>query len=190
MAGNFQRNRKKICFILVPETFLPSWWSSINRSALAAPSCSESRLHFDVNSMADENKAKGVDPNLRHAMPLEFSPKAFTLPVPTLKHDFRLACKLAERIPIGPTAAGGGHCNWIGLACGYYNATWGAGIIVPGGQDNQVVGPTSARMSTRTSCSGGMTALMSPFTRRVGGPSEPGNKRHWKSCSIQWRPTA
>lgn len=90
--------------------------------------------------MADENKAKDVDPNIRDAMPMEFSPEAFKLPVPTLKHDFRLACKLVGRIPIGPTATGGGHRNWIGLAGGYFNATWGAGIIVPGGQDNQVVG--------------------------------------------------
>ena len=38
------------------------------------------------------------------------------------------------------TAAGGGHRNWIGLEGGHFNATWGNGIVVPGGQDNQVVG--------------------------------------------------
>ena len=81
-----------------------------------------------------------ADADLRDTMPVGFSSGAFKLPVPSLEHDFRLACKLAERISIGPTAAGGGHRNWIGLEGGHFNATWGNGIVVPGGQDNQVVG--------------------------------------------------
>lgn len=90
--------------------------------------------------MAEQERALDADPDLRDTMPAGFSVEAFSLPIPSLKHDFRLACKLAERIPIGPTAAGGGQRNWIGLAGGHFNATWGKGIIVPGGQDNQVVG--------------------------------------------------
>ena len=90
--------------------------------------------------MTEHEKARDLAPDLRDAMPAGFSAEAFPLPVPSLKHDFRLACRLSERISIGPTAAGGGHRNWIGLEGGHFKASWGFGIVVPGGQDNQVVG--------------------------------------------------
>lgn len=95
--------------------------------------------------MTKPENAQDANPVLRDAMPVAFSAEAFPLPIPSLKPDFRLACKLSERIPIGPTAAGGGHRNWIGLEGGHFEATWGSGIIIPGGQDNQVVG---ANLST------------------------------------------
>jgi hypothetical protein len=84
--------------------------------------------------MADEAQ------ELVDGLPANFSPSAFPLPTPTLALDFRLACTLQPKIPIGPTPAGGQR-NWIGIGPGWFAGTWGRGVVVPGGQDNQVVSP-------------------------------------------------
>jgi hypothetical protein len=135
--------------------------------------------------------------HVEDAMPAGFSAESYPLPVPSLQHDFRLACRLSERIPIGPTAAGGGHRNWIGLEGGHFQATWGSGIVVPGGQDNQVVGTDlSTHVDTqyllktddgayitvhtegwRTAGAGGQEALKKLFDPRAADTVSPGDYR-------------
>jgi hypothetical protein len=79
-----------------------------------------------------EERVDGLPPN--------FSKVSFPLPTPKLTHDFRLACTLQPKIPIGPTPAGGQR-NWIIIGPGWFSATWAKGTVVPGGQDNQIVSP-------------------------------------------------
>ncbi|CAK7217467.1 hypothetical protein SCUCBS95973_003162 [Sporothrix curviconia] len=90
--------------------------------------------------MPDSVKASPFPEIPSRSLPAEFAPSASPLPVPALEPDFRLVCNLAQRIPVGPTPTGGQR-NWIGIADGWFAGRWGAGVVVPGGQDNQVVTP-------------------------------------------------
>ncbi|KAH8803133.1 hypothetical protein F5884DRAFT_888264 [Xylogone sp. PMI_703] len=70
-----------------------------------------------------------------------------SLPHPSLNLDFRMAVKLEPRISVGPTPLG--QRNWIAFTGGTWSGTWGAGTVLPGGQDCQLVTPDgSARVET------------------------------------------
>ncbi|KAA8902932.1 hypothetical protein FN846DRAFT_920092 [Sphaerosporella brunnea] len=77
---------------------------------------------------------------------LPFGPDGnLTLPSPTLTPDFRIIFDLGQRVAVGPGPWG--QRNWIPFTGGRWVAKWGAGTIVDGGQDSQVViGDLSARV--------------------------------------------
>ncbi|KAM0752704.1 hypothetical protein T439DRAFT_323319 [Meredithblackwellia eburnea MCA 4105] len=79
------------------------------------------------------------------------------IPVPTLKHSFRLACDLEAVRSVGEGLYGDGSAmNWINFTGGHWEGTFGSGEVVAGGQDSQVImspdhpsAPFSALLSTR-----------------------------------------
>ncbi|KAH8654442.1 hypothetical protein BGZ60DRAFT_418524 [Tricladium varicosporioides] len=70
-----------------------------------------------------------------------------SLPHPSLSLDFRMSVKLNPRISVGSTPFG--HRNWISFKGGSWSGSWGSGIVLPGGQDSQIIIPDgSARLET------------------------------------------
>ncbi|KAI9641837.1 hypothetical protein NHQ30_009699 [Ciborinia camelliae] len=70
-----------------------------------------------------------------------------SLPHPSLNLDFRMSVSLNPRISVGPTPFG--HRNWISFTGGMWSGSWGSGIVLPGGQDSQLIIPDgSARLET------------------------------------------
>ncbi|RFU30622.1 hypothetical protein B7463_g5724, partial [Scytalidium lignicola] len=65
-----------------------------------------------------------------------------SLPHPSLNLDFRMAIKLEPRISVGPTPLG--QRNWIAFTGGTWSGTWGAGTVLSGGQDCQLVTPDNS----------------------------------------------
>ncbi|TVY32979.1 UPF0311 protein [Lachnellula occidentalis] len=69
------------------------------------------------------------------------------LPHPSLNLEFRMSVTLDPRISLGPTPFG--HRNWISFTGGKWSGSWGAGKVLPGGQDSQIIIPDgSARLET------------------------------------------
>lgn len=62
-----------------------------------------------------------------------------SLPHPTLNLDFRMSVTLHPKISVGPTPFG--HRNWISFTGGMWSGCWGSGIVLPGGQDSQLLQP-------------------------------------------------
>lgn len=83
------------------------------------------------------------------ALPAHLTRAAFPLPVASLKLDFRMIADLNPLISVGVGPFG--QRNWISFSGGYFAATWGSGIIVPGGQDNQLVIAESLSTAVETS---------------------------------------
>ncbi|TGO77891.1 hypothetical protein BELL_0087g00260 [Botrytis elliptica] len=70
-----------------------------------------------------------------------------SLPNPNLNLDFRMSVSLNPRISVGQTPFG--HRNWISFTGGVWSGSWGSGIVLPGGQDSQLIIPDgSARLET------------------------------------------
>ncbi|KAG4026740.1 hypothetical protein MFRU_037g00510 [Monilinia fructicola] len=70
-----------------------------------------------------------------------------SLPHPSLNLDFRMSVSLNPRISVGPTPFG--HRNWISFTGGTWSGSWGSGIVLPGGQDSQLIIPDgSAHLET------------------------------------------
>ncbi|CAG8954308.1 hypothetical protein HYFRA_00005929 [Hymenoscyphus fraxineus] len=70
-----------------------------------------------------------------------------TLPRPSLELDFRMAVGLNPRISVGPTPFG--QRNWISFTGGSWSGSWGSGIVLPGGQDSQlIIASGAARLDT------------------------------------------
>ncbi|TGO23544.1 hypothetical protein BPAE_0129g00280 [Botrytis paeoniae] len=70
-----------------------------------------------------------------------------SLPHPNLNLDFRMSVTLNPRISVGQTPFG--HRNWISFTGGVWSGSWGSGIVLPGGQDSQLIIPDgSARLET------------------------------------------
>ncbi|GAB7322882.1 hypothetical protein MBLNU13_g05432t1 [Cladosporium sp. NU13] len=65
----------------------------------------------------------------------------YHLPTPTLDLDFRISCQLNPIIRVGEGPWG--QRNWISFKGGEWTAKWGRGTIEPGGQDSQLVLPSS-----------------------------------------------
>lgn len=80
-----------------------------------------------------------------------------TIPVPTLKRSFRLACDLEAVRSLGEGLHGdGSQLNWVNFSGGYFEGAFGSGEVVAGGQDSQTIlspthpsAPLAARLSTR-----------------------------------------
>ncbi|PBP22130.1 hypothetical protein BUE80_DR006958 [Diplocarpon rosae] len=72
---------------------------------------------------------------------------ALSLPPPGLHLDFRMAVALHPRISLGPTPFG--HRNWISFTGGTWCGGWGSGVVLPGGQDSQlIIADGSAHLET------------------------------------------
>ncbi|KAF7954618.1 hypothetical protein EAE96_005737 [Botrytis aclada] len=70
-----------------------------------------------------------------------------SLPHPNLNLDFRMSVSLNPRISVGQTPFG--YRNWISFTGGVWSGSWGSGIVLPGGQDSQLIIPDgSARLET------------------------------------------
>ncbi|RDL40999.1 Uncharacterized protein BP5553_00978 [Venustampulla echinocandica] len=65
-----------------------------------------------------------------------------SLPHPSLRLDFRMSVTLNPRISVGPTPLG--HRNWISFTGGTWFGSWGSGIVLPGGQDSQIIIPNGS----------------------------------------------
>ncbi|KAK6433096.1 hypothetical protein LTR95_010724 [Oleoguttula sp. CCFEE 5521] len=61
------------------------------------------------------------------------------LPIPVPRLDFRMSVTLNPKVSLGPGPFG--QRNWISFSGGQWQATWGSGVVVPGGQDSQLVHP-------------------------------------------------
>ncbi|KAI0018861.1 hypothetical protein F4780DRAFT_781070 [Xylariomycetidae sp. FL0641] len=72
-----------------------------------------------------------------------------TLPVPQMSYEFRMSVELNPKLAVGIVPSGGLR-NWISFSGGSWAATWGAGTVMPGGQDTQLVDPETyvVRMET------------------------------------------
>ncbi|CZR68371.1 uncharacterized protein PAC_18270 [Phialocephala subalpina] len=72
---------------------------------------------------------------------------SLSLPHPSLNLDFRMSVTLNPKISVGATPFG--HRNWISFTGGTWSGSWGSGIVLPGGQDSQIITPDgSARLET------------------------------------------
>ncbi|EGC49871.1 conserved hypothetical protein [Histoplasma capsulatum var. duboisii H88] len=73
-----------------------------------------------------------------HAAFVEFRAKEEDkLPIPTLELDFRMSLKLNPTVTVGQGLWG--QRDWVTFVGGQWAGRWGKGIVLPGGQDSQVV---------------------------------------------------
>ncbi|KAH8668810.1 hypothetical protein BX600DRAFT_460746 [Xylariales sp. PMI_506] len=72
-----------------------------------------------------------------------------SLPTPSLKYDFRMSVDLNPKIAVGAVPSGGVR-NWISFSGGNWAATWGAGTVLEGGQDSQIVDPSTFAVHMET----------------------------------------
>ena len=75
--------------------------------------------------------------NLLHRFDENDVARSLSIPAPTLELDFRMSVKLNPKIGVGPTLLG--QRNWISFIGGQWAGRWGKGVVIPGGQDNQLV---------------------------------------------------
>ncbi|KAE8442341.1 hypothetical protein EG329_003474 [Mollisiaceae sp. DMI_Dod_QoI] len=81
--------------------------------------------------LIDEATPKASDHSSSYPHPSQ------SLPHPSLYLDFRMSVTLNPKISVGPTPLG--HRNWISFTGGTWSGSWGSGIVLPGGQDNQII---------------------------------------------------
>ncbi|KAL3422264.1 hypothetical protein PVAG01_06420 [Phlyctema vagabunda] len=62
-----------------------------------------------------------------------------SLPHPDLCFDFRMSVTLNPRVSLGPVPFG--NRNWISFTGGTWSGSWGSGVVLPGGQDSQIIIP-------------------------------------------------
>ncbi|KIW57153.1 hypothetical protein PV05_05744 [Exophiala xenobiotica] len=75
--------------------------------------------------------------NLLHRFDEGDVARSMQLPTPTLELDFRMSIKVNPKISVGSALYG--HRDWVSIVGGQWAGRWGKGIIIPGGQDNQLV---------------------------------------------------
>ncbi|KAL4904591.1 hypothetical protein BDW74DRAFT_154199 [Aspergillus multicolor] len=75
--------------------------------------------------------------NLLHTFPEGEVARSLQLPVPTLELDFRLSLKVNPKVGVGPGIWG--TRDWVTFVGGQWAGRWGKGVVVPGGQDSQVM---------------------------------------------------
>ncbi|PGG97938.1 hypothetical protein AJ80_09614 [Polytolypa hystricis UAMH7299] len=86
-----------------------------------------------LNVMKDSIPAN----SLQHTFPEGDVARSLQLPVPTLELDFRISLKLNPRVSIGTNFWG--QRDWLTFVGGQWAGRWGKGIVLPGGQDSQIV---------------------------------------------------
>ncbi|KAI5358456.1 hypothetical protein Slin14017_G107390 [Septoria linicola] len=85
---------------------------------------------------------------LRRGFPDGSAASKMTLPVPKLDLDFRISVDLNPIIPVGEGPWG--KRNWISFSGGQWSASWGHGMVEPGGQDSQLVSPDTLQTYVST----------------------------------------
>lgn len=75
--------------------------------------------------------------NLLHTFPEGDVARSLQIPAPTLELDFRMSIKLNPKVSLGPSIWG--HQEWVSFLGGSWAGRWGKGIVLPGGQDTQIV---------------------------------------------------
>ncbi|OQD75620.1 hypothetical protein PENDEC_c006G03331 [Penicillium decumbens] len=75
--------------------------------------------------------------NLLHTFPEGDVARSLQIPVPTLELDFRMSIKLNPKVNVGQSIWGGRE--WVSYVGGQWAGRWGKGIVLPGGQDTQIV---------------------------------------------------
>ncbi|KAI9372284.1 hypothetical protein BJX61DRAFT_454495 [Aspergillus egyptiacus] len=75
--------------------------------------------------------------NLLHTFPEGEVARSLQIPAPTLELDFRLSLKINPKVGVGQTIWG--YRDWVTFVGGQWAGRWGKGVVVPGGQDSQVI---------------------------------------------------
>ncbi|KAJ5772327.1 hypothetical protein N7520_002856 [Penicillium odoratum] len=75
--------------------------------------------------------------NLLHTFPEGDVARSLQIPAPTLELDFRMSIKMNPKVPVGQSIWG--HREWVSFVGGQWAGRWGKGIVLPGGQDTQIV---------------------------------------------------
>ncbi|RMZ83715.1 hypothetical protein DV738_g885, partial [Chaetothyriales sp. CBS 135597] len=90
-------------------------------------------------SLTPSNVIKEAIPanNLLHRFDENDVARSLQIPAPTLELDFRMSIKLNPRVAVGPGLLG--QRNWVSFVGGQWAGRWGKGIVIPGGQDSQLV---------------------------------------------------
>ncbi|EZF32317.1 hypothetical protein H101_04099, partial [Trichophyton interdigitale H6] len=86
-----------------------------------------------LNVMKDSIPAN----NLQHTFPEGDIARSLQLPAPTLELDFRMSIKLNPSVSLGHSIWG--QRDWVTFVGGQWAGRWGKGVVLPGGQDSQVV---------------------------------------------------
>ncbi|BCR89683.1 DUF3237 domain-containing protein [Aspergillus chevalieri] len=75
--------------------------------------------------------------NLLHTFPEGDVARSLQIPAPSLELDFRMSIKMNPRVSVGQGLWG--QRDWVSFLGGQWAGRWGKGIILPGGQDSQIV---------------------------------------------------
>ncbi|EAU32546.1 conserved hypothetical protein [Aspergillus terreus NIH2624] len=75
--------------------------------------------------------------NLLHTFPEGDIARSLQIPAPSLELDFRMSIKMNPKVSVGPSIWG--HRDWVTFVGGQWAGRWGKGIVLPGGQDSQIV---------------------------------------------------
>ncbi|KAJ5368058.1 uncharacterized protein N7496_007818 [Penicillium cataractarum] len=75
--------------------------------------------------------------NLLHTFPEGDVARSLQIPAPTLELDFRMSIKMNPKVTVGQSIWGGRE--WVSFLGGQWAGRWGKGIVLPGGQDTQIV---------------------------------------------------
>ncbi|CAG8056551.1 unnamed protein product [Penicillium salamii] len=75
--------------------------------------------------------------NLLHTFPEGDVARSLQIPAPTLELDFRMSIKMNPKVSVGPGIWG--QREWVSFLGGQWAGRWGKGIVLPGGQDTQLV---------------------------------------------------
>jgi len=95
----------------------------------------------------DEITLRPRDPDALTPSAASYPHPNLSVPHPSLRLDFRMSVTLNPRISVGLTPSG--HRNWISFTGGSWSGSWGSGIVLPGGQDSQIItSDGSARLET------------------------------------------
>ncbi|KAJ5092494.1 hypothetical protein NUU61_007364 [Penicillium alfredii] len=75
--------------------------------------------------------------NLLHTFPEGDVARSLQIPAPTLELDFRMSIKLNPKVAVGQSIWG--QRDWVSFVGGQWAGRWGKGIVLPGGQDTQII---------------------------------------------------
>ncbi|KAI2688258.1 hypothetical protein DTO027I6_2478 [Penicillium roqueforti] len=75
--------------------------------------------------------------NLLHTFPEGDVARSLQIPAPSLELDFRMSIKMNPKVSVGPSVWG--QREWVSFIGGQWAGRWGKGVVLPGGQDTQIV---------------------------------------------------
>ncbi|OJJ43028.1 hypothetical protein ASPZODRAFT_136568 [Penicilliopsis zonata CBS 506.65] len=75
--------------------------------------------------------------NLLHTFPEGEVARSLQIPAPSLELDFRMSIKLNPKVSAGVSIWG--QRDWVTFVGGQWAGRWGKGVVLPGGQDSQVI---------------------------------------------------